>query len=56
MLLNPSGNKAWQHHTQCHKAGADGIEGGFVLASCEIDEVEREGREAKAVAELLNTQ
>ncbi len=53
-FLQPSGGHAGEHHAKSHKAGADGVVGGLVLAFREINQVKHIGCKAEAVAELLN--
>src|SRR4051794_5837727 len=52
-ILKPAAEHARQHHAQCHEASANGVMGGFMLSSSNINHVEHVTGKAEAVTELF---
>ena len=53
-LLQRTSEESWNHHRESHESCAEGIVGRLVLALTIIYKVEHIGREAEAVAKLLD--
>ena len=53
-LLEHAGHHAREHHPEGHEGGADGVVGRLRRTAGVVDEIEHVGREAEAVAELLD--
>lgn len=53
-LLEHAGRHAREHHPEGHEGGADGVVGRLRRTAGVVDEIEHVGREAEAVAKLLD--